>query len=165
MTLDAILAEVTEADLPIVEVTGGEPLLQKAVYPLMEALLERDRPVLLETSGAVSIKDVPPGVYKIVDMKAPGSGEVAQNHYENLDLVQPHDEVKFVIADRPDYEWSAEITRKHALAGRVQAVTFSPVHGELDAADLAQWLVEDHLPVRLGMQMHKFIWPGIEKGV
>lgn len=165
MSLDEVVAQVADRDLPIVEVTGGEPLLQPAVYPLMNALLERGRPVLLETSGAVSIGDVPPAVHRIVDMKPPGSGEVERNDYRNLELLTPRDELKLVILDRQDYEWSRDLVRRSGVLARARAVHFSPVHGTMDPALLAGWILEDRLPVRLGLQIHKFIWPGVEKGV
>ncbi len=165
MSLEAVLQEVESANLPIVEVTGGEPLLQPMVYPLMDALLERGRPVLLETSGAVVLDKVPEAVHKIMDLKPPGSGEVERNEYANIDLLKPHDEVKFVLADRADYEWSRDITLSNSLTQKVKAVTFSPVHGKLDPVDLSAWLIDDQLDVRLGMQLHKFIWPEATQGV
>lgn len=165
MSLDAVLKEVESANLPIVEVTGGEPLLQPMVYPLMDALLDRGRPVLLETSGAVSLAEVPKAVHRIMDFKPPGSGEVGKNDFRNIDLLEPHDEVKFVLANRADYEWSRDITQANSLTEKVKAVTFSPVHGQLDPVDLASWLIDDRLTVRLGMQLHKFIWPEATQGV
>jgi len=165
MTIEAIVAEVERADLPIVEVTGGEPLLQKNVYPLMERLLERGRPVLLETSGAVTIADVPEGVCRIVDMKAPGSGEVEKNHYENLALLKRGDELKIVLADREDYEWTLRLLAEHEVDPKVPII-FSPVHGALDAEELAGWLVADRpANARLGLQLHKFIWDPAARGV
>jgi 7-carboxy-7-deazaguanine synthase len=166
MSIDAVVAEVAKADLPLVEVTGGEPLLQEAVYPLMEALLDRGHPVLLETSGAVSLVDVPAAVHKIVDMKAPGSGEVDKNHYPNLDMLTDRDELKIVVLDRADYDWALQLLADHPLVQeRVRAVTFSPVHGDLEAAQLSAWMIEDRLDIRVGLQLHKIIWPGVEKGV
>jgi 7-carboxy-7-deazaguanine synthase len=165
MTLDEVVAEVAAADLPLVEVTGGEPLLQPAVYPLMDRLLERGRPVLLETSGAVSIERVPEAVHRIVDMKPPGSGEERRNDYANLQRLTARDELKFVLLDRRDYDWSVALLQQSGAVKRVRAVTFSPVHGTLDPAQLAEWLVADRLNVRLGLQLHKLIWPGIDKGV
>ncbi len=164
MELDAIVAEVERADLPIVEVTGGEPLLQPNVYPLMERLLARGRPVLLETSGAVDIGKVPAGVHRIVDMKAPGSGEVARNEYGNLAQLRAGDELKIVLAGRGDYDWAVALLGEHGIDPAVP-VTFSPVHGDLDAAELWSWIVADRLRVRLGLQLHKVIWPAATMGV
>jgi 7-carboxy-7-deazaguanine synthase len=164
MTVAEIIADVARADLPIVEVTGGEPLLQKAVYPLLDALLAREKPVLLETSGALTIADVPEQVHRIVDMKAPGSGEEDKNHYPNLDLLTARDELKIVVLDRRDYEWSWELMSRYEVMDRVRAVTLQPVADRLDPAMLASWIIADHLPVRLGVQLHKVIWPDAEKG-
>ena len=152
------VARVRRSAARLVEITGGEPLLQPDVYPLMERLLESGHTVMVETGGHLSIEQVPASVIRIVDVKCPGSGESAKNHWENLALLTPHDEVKFVIRDRADYEYARDVVARHGLAGRCAAVLFSPVHGVLDARDLAAWILDDRLAVRLQLQAHKFIW-------
>ena len=157
-SLDDILAEVRQLGVPLVEITGGEPLLQKNVMPLMQRLLDEAHTVLLETGGHVSIADVPAGVHRIVDVKCPGSGESGRMHWDNLDLLTPRDEVKFVIADREDFEYAREVTATHDLAQRCGAVHFSPAWNRVAPADLAAWILEARLPVRLQLQQHKYIW-------
>ncbi len=164
MSVDDVLAAVERYDCPLVEVTGGEPLLQPEVIPLMQALLERGRRVLLETGGSLPIEAVPRGVGRIVDVKCPGSGEVERNRWENLALLREGDELKFVLADRADYEWAAAQVRERALDRRAP-VLFSPVHDELDPGEMARWVLEDRLPVRVQLQLHKALWPGVEQGV
>jgi 7-carboxy-7-deazaguanine synthase len=164
MTVAEVVAEVERHGCPLVEVTGGEPLLQPEAVPLMEELLRRGRRVLLETGGSLPIEGVPEGVLRIVDVKCPGSGEAAANRWENLDNLRPGDEVKFVIAGREDYRWATGQVRSRDLAARC-AVLFSPVHGETDPGDLARWVLEDRLAVRVGIQLHKVFWPGEERGV
>jgi 7-carboxy-7-deazaguanine synthase len=165
MALDEVLAEVERLGCPLVELTGGEPLLQKEAIPLMERLLASGRTVLLETGGHLSIEAVPRPVVKIVDVKCPASGESAKHHWPNLDRLAPHDEVKFVLADRGDYEYAREITTRFSLADRCAAIHYSPVHGVLDPRTLTAWILEDHLPVRLQLQLHKYIWGATVKGV
>jgi 7-carboxy-7-deazaguanine synthase len=165
MPLDAVLAEINRHPCDLVEVTGGEPLLQPGVYPLMEALLARGKTVLLETGGHLPLDRVPAPVVKIVDVKCPGSGESRRNHWANLELVGSQDEVKFVIADRADYEFARDVLRSWNLAARVHAVLFSPVHGALAPLPLAQWILADALPVRLQLQVHKYIWGAEVRGV
>lgn len=165
MPLEDVLAEVERRGCDLVEVTGGEPLLQPDVYPLLQALVDRGKTVLLETGGHLPIDRVPAGVVRIVDVKCPGSGEAARNHWPNLELVGAADEVKFVIADRADYEFARGVVRERGLADRVRAVLFSPVHGGLDLRLLAQWILEDALPVRLQVQLHKHIWGPEVRGV
>jgi 7-carboxy-7-deazaguanine synthase len=165
MSLEDVLDEVDRYECPLVEITGGEPLLQADVYPLMQRLLARGRTVMLETGGHRSIAQVPLEVIKIVDVKCPGSGEAHRNHWENLDRLAPHDEVKFVIKDRGDYEYARDVVLRHDLANRVTAVLFSPVHGVLDASQLAAWILADRLGVRLQLQAHKFIWGAGVRGV
>jgi 7-carboxy-7-deazaguanine synthase len=157
LDLDDAVARVLELGTRLVEVTGGEPLEQEAVYPLMERLLDAGRTVLLETGGHVPLDRVDPRVVKIVDVKAPGSGMQSANLRENLDRLQPHDEIKFVIADRRDFDWSLAMVRERSLDdGRV--VTFSPVWESLPAADLAAWIRDAGRPIRLGLQLHKILW-------
>jgi len=165
MSVTDVLARVEEYECDLVEITGGEPLLQRDVYPLMQQLVDSGRTVLLETGGHLSIKDVPPSVIRIVDVKCPGSGEAAKNHWENLDLLTRQDEVKFVIRDRGDYEYARDVVADHALVGRTAAVLFSPVHDVLPSKDLAAWMLEDRLQVRLQLQAHKYIWGADVRGV
>jgi 7-carboxy-7-deazaguanine synthase len=165
MSIDAVVSRVEQYGCDLVEITGGEPLLQRDVYPLMRQLLGGGRTVMVETGGHHSIKDVPPEVIRIVDVKCPGSGESERNHWENLSLLTTRDEVKFVLKDRTDYEFARDIVRRHDLASRTAAVLFSPVHDVLAAKELAAWILEDRLPVRLQLQAHKFIWSPDTRGV
>ena len=139
-------------------------MLQAEVIPLMERLLDRGFEVLLETGGSLPIDDVPEGVKRIVDVKCPGSGESARNHWQNLDQLREGDELKFVIADRDDYRWAAEQIASRDLASRA-TVLLSPVHGDLDPGKMARWVLEDRLPVRVQIQMHNVLWPGVERGI
>ena len=164
MSIDEILAEVRRYDCELVEVTGGEPLLQAEAIPLMRALLAEGLEVLLETGGSLPIRDVPRGVRRIVDVKCPGSGEASRNLWENLGGLRKGDELKFVIADREDYLWAVETIRARRLAGRVPLL-FSPVHGRLDPATLGRWVLADRLPVRVQIQLHKVLWPEVARGV
>ena len=157
LTVEETLQKVETFGLPLVEITGGEPLLQEDVYPLMETLLKKGYRVMLETSGALPIDKVPEKVIKILDIKCPGSGEEKKNHLENLKFLSPHDEVKFVLLDRADYEWSRDLLRKYDLAPSTQ-VLFSPVYDKLNLKDLSQWILKDRLAVRLQTQLHKVIW-------
>ena len=165
LSIDEVMAEVDRFDCPLVELTGGEPLLQPDVYPLMERLLASRRTVLLETGGHRSIADVPAGVIRIVDVKCPGSGEAERNDWENLSRVGPADQVKFVIRDRVDYDFAKDVLMRTGVAGRVAAVHFSPVHGALEPQTLAGWILEEALPVRLQLQAHKYIWGADARGV
>jgi 7-carboxy-7-deazaguanine synthase len=149
----------------LVEITGGEPLLQRDVYPLMESLLGRGHEVLIETGGHLSVADVPAAVVRIIDVKCPGSGQAERNHWPNLDLLRPRDEVKFVIQDRADYEYAKDVVARYNLTARVAAILFSPVHGVLPEAELAAWILADKLPVRLQLQSHKYIWGADVRGV
>ena len=164
-SVDDVVAEVEKYACPLVEITGGEPLLQEDVYPLMDHLLASGHTVMIETGGHRSIARVPSAVLKIVDVKCPGSGEAHRNHWENLDLVGSHDEVKFVLKDRADYDYAKEAVAEHALVGKVGAVHFSPVHGVLDARALSEWVLADRLAVRVQLQLHKFIWSPETRGV
>ncbi|HEX3704201.1 MAG TPA: radical SAM protein [Vicinamibacterales bacterium] len=163
------IADIVEAvaryQCPLVEITGGEPLLQEGVYELMERLLLDGRTVLLETGGHRPIDRVPAAVVKIVDVKCPGSGEAGRNDWTNLSRLAPHDEVKFVVQDRADYEFARDVMATHDLTARAAAVLMSPVHGVLDARTLSEWVLEDHLPVRLQLQLHKYIWSPTTRGV
>jgi 7-carboxy-7-deazaguanine synthase len=165
LSVDEVIARVNEYGCDTVEITGGEPLLQKEVYPLMQRLLDAGRTVMLETGGHLSADDVPEGVIRVIDVKCPGSGESDRMHWPNLDRLRPTDEVKFVIRDRVDYEYAREVVGKHRLIGRCAAVLFSPVHGLLDARPLAEWILADRLPVRLQLQAHKYIWDPQTRGV
>ena len=165
MSVDEVVADVEARGCPVVEVTGGEPLLQADVYPLMQRLLDTGKTVLIETGGHRSISQVPAGVVRIMDIKCPGSGESARNDWSNLALLVPSDEVKFVIADRVDYEFARDIVLREKLIDRVAAVLFSPVHGELAAKQLAEWVIADRLEVRVQLQMHKYIWSPETRGV
>jgi 7-carboxy-7-deazaguanine synthase len=151
------VARILALGTDLVEVTGGEPLEQDGVYPLMAELLDRGKTVLLETGGHVPLDRVDPRVVKIVDVKAPGSGMVAANLPENLENLSARDEVKFVLADRQDFDWALEFVAARDLDRR-HVVTFSPVWESLPAADLAGWIRDSGRPIRLGLQLHKFLW-------
>jgi len=165
MSIDEVVAEIDRYGCPLVEITGGEPLLQDDVYPLMEKLLAAGRRVMLETGGHRSIARVPPGVLKIVDVKCPASGEADKNDWENLRRLAPHDEVKFVIQDRADYDFSKEVIDRYALTSRAGAILLSPVHGVLEPRVLSEWMLADRLPARLQLQLHKYIWSPTTRGV
>lgn len=152
-----IIARVAEFACPTVCVTGGEPLAQKACLNLLTALCDAGYSVSLETSGALDIAGVDARVARIVDLKAPGSGEAAKNRWENLALLTPHDELKLVLASEADYRWAAQVLRERDLAA-LCPVLFSPVQGELEPAQLAEWILRDRLPVRFQLQLHKLLW-------
>lgn len=164
-SLEEILAEVAGHGCPLVEITGGEPLLQPAVHPLMTALADAGHEVLLETGGGLDIAAVDPRVHRILDVKCPGSGEAANNRWENLACLRPGDELKFVLAGRADYDWAVATLAARGLAQRGVPIHFSPVWGELDPAELAAWILADRLPVRLGVQLHKVLWGAETRGV
>lgn len=153
-----VLRQALSFGTPLVEITGGEPLLQPAVLPLMQALCDAGRTVLLETSGERDISPVDPRVHRIMDLKAPGSGESERNRWSNIELLTERDELKFVLADRQDYEWAREVIADRELAGRVAAILLSSVFGELDPKQLVEWTLADKLPVRVQIQAHKYIW-------
>jgi 7-carboxy-7-deazaguanine synthase len=163
-TEDEVLDEVESFPCTLVELTGGEPLSQPAAFPFVTRLLDTGREVQIETSGHVILEGLDPRAVAIMDIKAPGSGETHRMEWRNLDLLKPTDEVKLVIADRKDYEWSRDLVREKRLLDRCP-VLFSPVHGVLDPGALAGWILEDGLPVRLQVQLHKYLWPGTERGV
>jgi 7-carboxy-7-deazaguanine synthase len=180
MTAEEVWNEVKRLspDGGVVEITGGEPMLQeRELLPLMRQLLEAGYQVLLETSGERPLERVPEAVIKIVDVKCPDSGEAGTFHLENLETLTAHDEVKFVLSGRADYEFARDFTHRHRLAERVNAVLFSPAfrkdatgardssHCLLDPQDLAEWMLADDVPARLGLQLHKFIWDPAVKGV
>lgn len=164
-SVEDVVAQVGSYDCNLVEITGGEPLLQRDVYPLMQSLLERGHEVMIETGGHLSVTDVPAAVVRIIDVKCPGSGEAGRNHWPNLDALRARDEVKFVIRDRVDYEYARDVVSRYGLPARVAAVLFSPVHGVMPSAELAAWILADKLPVRLQLQSHKYIWGADVRGV
>jgi 7-carboxy-7-deazaguanine synthase len=163
-TQDEILDRVLELGPKLVQITGGEPLLQKNSIPLMQALLDRGCEVLLETSGASDISKVPDGVCIIMDLKPPDSGEESRNIWDNIHHLDDADEIKFVIASRGDYEWSRNVVRGRGLEGRF-TVLFSPAWDQVDPKDLVDWIMADGLDVRFQLQIHKVIWPAAERGV
>ena len=164
-SVDEVLDTVERHGCQLVEITGGEPLLQDDVYELMTRLLDRGRTVMLETGGHRPIDRVPAAVVKIVDIKCPGSGEADKNDWSNLGRLAPHDEVKFVVKDREDYDFARQVIRQHDLPSRCAAVLMSPVHDVLDGRQLSEWMLADHLPARLQLQVHKYIWPANTRGV
>ena len=164
-TLEEVIEEVEQHQCRLVEITGGEPLLQDDVYPLMERLVAAGYTVMLETGGHRPLTRVPSDVIKIVDVKCPGSGEVDKNHWDNLATLSRHDEVKFVVKDRDDYQFAKDVIARHDLPSRVAAVLMSPVHGVLDPRILSEWMLADHLPARLQLQLHKLIWSPETRGV
>ena len=163
-TLDRVIDEVLALGDNLVEITGGEPLLQPEVHPLMARLADLGKTVLLETSGAVDISPVDSRVHIIMDLKTPGSGEVAANVWENLPLLKRKDELKFVICDRHDFEWAVERIHTHGLIDRCP-ILFSPAFGQIKPSDLAAWVLETRLPVRVQIQLHKILWDPLARGV
>ena len=166
--VESVAARAHGFGIPLVEVTGGEPLLQPGVHPLMARLCDLGHRVLLETSGSLDVSAVDPRVVRIVDLKCPGSGEIGRNRGENLAHLRAADELKFVLADRADYEWARGVMRERGLgAGGAggAAVLLSTAHGLLDPAQLAAWMVEDRLPARLQVQLHKILWDPHARGV
>jgi 7-carboxy-7-deazaguanine synthase len=164
MEMDEVLARVRSYGCSLVEITGGEPLLQKETPELCRRLLSEGFEVMMETGGHRDISVVPEGVRIILDVKCPGSGETHKMHWQNLDRLPSTGEIKFVIADRFDYEWARETVRGRDLVSR-HIVLFSPVYGELAYEELASWILEDRLPVRFQVQMHKHIWDASKRGV
>ena len=162
--LGDLVEEACRHHVPLVEITGGEPLVQPGVPVLAGALLERGKTVLVETAGAFDISVLPEGVHRIMDLKCPGSGECERNDLDNLDRLRDGDELKLVIRTREDFDWAAGIVERTGIAERVP-VLFSPVWGELAAGQLAEWILDEQLPVRLQIQLHKVLWPDVEKGV
>lgn len=163
--LPDILHQVAHYGQRYVCVTGGEPLLQNAVHPLMRELCDKDYIVSIETGGSLPTQTIDPRVIVILDIKCPKSGMCEKNHWQNLATLRRQDEVKFVIADRSDYDYAKGVCHSHALWGRVDSILLSPVHGVLNPQDLVKWVLEDKLPIRLNLQIHKFIWAPDTKGV
>jgi len=163
--LSSVLDSVDEYECGLVEVTGGEPLLQEDVYPLMQELLARGKTVLLETGGHRDTTRVPHQVVTILDVKCPGSGEAEHMDWTNLDRLRPHDEVKFVVKDRADYDYARDVIARYNLSTRAAAIHLSPVHGVLDPRTLSEWVLADNLPVRVQLQLHKYIWDPHTRGV
>jgi 7-carboxy-7-deazaguanine synthase len=170
MALDEIVARVDRIGTPLVEITGGEPLIHAHAFGLATRLLDRGYTVLVETSGAIDIAPLDTRAHRIMDLKCPGSGEESRNLWSNLDHLTARDEIKFVIADRADYEWARAVIRDRGLdrrvaAGELRALLFSPVWESMDFRQLADWLLEDRLPVRYQIQLHKIIWGANVPGV
>ncbi len=164
-SLPEIIDLVMKFNCPLVEITGGEPLLQKNILPLMSMLADAGQTVLLETSGAHDISAVDARVHRIMDLKTPGSGEVDRNLWANIDHLTARDEVKCVIGSREDYEWSRDKVERFNLVKRCQAVLFSPIFGRIDPREIVEWILADNLGVRFQLQMHKFIWTPTDRGV
>ncbi len=164
ISLEAVVARVLALGDDLVEITGGEPLLQVEVFPLMSRLADAGKTVLLETSGAVDTSPVDPRVHVILDLKTPGSGEAESNLWSNVDRLRPGDEVKFVLCDRDDFNWAVNIVRDHGLTARCP-VLFSPSFGQVNPTELASWILESHLPIRLQLQQHKILWDPKARGV
>jgi 7-carboxy-7-deazaguanine synthase len=170
MSFDEIVTQVRAYPADVVEVTGGEPLAHAPTYALTERLLAEGYTVLVETSGAFDVAPLDPRVHKIMDLKCPGSGESHRNRWENLEHLTERDEIKLVVKDRADYEWARETIRSRGLdarvrAGSLRALLVSPVWGDIDLEELAGWILEDALPVRLQMQLHKLVWGPERTGV
>ena len=164
-SLPEILETVEGYRCPLIEITGGEPLLQKNVLPLMSTLCDSSYTVLLETSGAHDISKVDPRVHRIMDLKTPGSGEVEKNLWANIDQLGAGDEVKFVMGSREDYDWSRDKVQRYDLPSRCRAVLFSPIFGRIDPRQIVEWILADKLNVRFQLQMHKFIWRPTQRSV
>lgn len=163
-SLDQIGAEVAQFGCNLVELTGGEPLLQKESFVLVDKLVEAGFKVLIETSGSIPLDKLNPEAIKIMDIKCPGSGMAHKNHWPNIDCLTPKDEVKFVLADRADYDWAVDVMRKYRLDKKA-SVLFSTVFDKLEPVKVAEWILQDKLPVRFQLQMHKFIWHSETRGV
>ncbi|HTJ82141.1 MAG TPA: radical SAM protein [Polyangiaceae bacterium] len=165
MTRPEVIARALALATPLVELTGGEPLLQPAVFPLLSELCDAGKTVLVETSGEADVSRVDRRVHKIMDLKAPGSGESHRNRWQNLEHIRPGDELKFVLDGRADYEWMRAVIRERDLARLGCSLLASPVFGVLDPKDLVAWLLDDGLPVRLNLQLHKYVWGRDTQGV
>jgi 7-carboxy-7-deazaguanine synthase len=165
MTLPEIIERVQAFDCPLVEITGGEPLIQRNVLPLMKELCDRGKTVLIETSGAHDISKIDARVHRIMDLKTPGSGESERNRYENIAYLTKRDEVKFVIGSGEDYLWSKQKIAEFDLTNRCGTVLFSPIFGRINPREIVEWMLQDNLRVRFQLQIHKFIWSPETKGV
>jgi 7-carboxy-7-deazaguanine synthase len=165
MSVPEILQSIDRFPTRLALVTGGEPMLQPSVHELFRRLLERGYTVLAETGGQVSLADVDPRVHKIMDFKCPSSGMESHNDYGNADYLTKNDEVKFVIGDRQDFDWACDVIRRYDLASRVGDLLFSPVFNRLSSAELAKWVLHCGIPARLQLQLHKIVWPDIQRGV
>lgn len=165
MTRPEVIARVVALGTTLVEVTGGEPLLQPGVVPLLSELCDQGRTVLLETSGEADVAPVDARVHKVMDLKCPGSGESHRNRWSNLEHIGPSDEIKFVVANRLDYDWMRAIIRDRRLTERTPTLLASAVFGQLAPRDLARWVLEDAVPVRVQLQLHKYIWGPDATGV
>lgn len=164
MSLDDIMQRVASYGCKLVEITGGEPMLQKEIYELCDRLLAAEYTVLIETGGSLDLSKLDPRVIKIVDLKCPGSGEVGKNYWPNLDILQPQDQIKFVIKDRADYDWTLQVIRQYRLDTRFHLL-FSPVFGIMELRPLAEWMLADRVKAQLQVQLHKFIWSPEMRGV
>jgi len=165
-TLAAVMDEVGNLGCKLVEITGGEPLLQSETADLCEMLIVAEHTVLVETGGSLPINALPDKAIKIMDLKCPDSGECDKNHWANLGMLNPaQDEVKFVIASRRDYEWARDTVREHKLNEKCRHTLFSPVFAMIEPRSIVEWMLEDKVPARFQLQMHKFIWPPDQKGV
>lgn len=160
MTIDEIGEKILSYKTPFITVTGGEPLAQKSCLPLLEFLCNQKYKVSLETSGAMDISPVDHRVMKVMDIKTPGSGEVERNLYENLNFISEHDEIKFVICDRNDYEWAKNLIAKNDLIDRC-LILFSPEQESLEAKQLAEWILADRINVKFQIQLHKYLWGNV----
>jgi 7-carboxy-7-deazaguanine synthase len=170
LSVEEVVGRVEEMGCPLVEITGGEPLVHAGAFRLAAELLDRGFTVLVETSGAVDVGPLDPRAHKIMDLKCPGSGEESRNLWSNLDHLTGRDEVKFVVKDRADYEWARRVMAERGLdtrlrEGRLNAILFSPVWGEMELRPLADWILEDGLPARLQVQLHKLVWGPDDRGV
>ncbi len=165
MSIESIMQRIRASARPLVLITGGEPMAQRALPLLLDALRDETTIIQLETSGAYDISDIEPPVRRILDIKTPGSGEVARNKWSNLQQLRAGDEIKFVLTDEADYRWSVEIIRQHDLENKPATILFSPCWGHIDVRDLARRILDDRLNVRLQLQMHKHIWGAETEGV
>ena len=163
-SVNEVLKQVSEYGIPLVEITGGEPLLQKGCATLAKGLLDAGKRVLVETSGAFPIDVLPDGAIRIMDLKCPSSGECDKNDWGNIERLKPYDEVKFVIGDREDYEWARNVMQKYQLSKRC-AVLISTVFGKIDPVTVTEWMLADNLEARFQLQMHKYIWDPLQRGV
>ena len=159
-----VFEEVLKHGTPLVEITGGEPLLQAEVYPLMDRLIDSRHTVLLETGGSLDVGEVNPQVIKIMDLKCPSSGECHRNLYSNIEKLQPHDEIKFVVGNREDYLWTKDVIQRYSLVGRF-TLLLSTVFAKIQPRQVVGWMLEDGLPMRFQLQMHKYIWEPAMRGV